>query len=165
MKTTYRLNIANKRFGLFTVISRAPKKGTKLMWNCRCDCGNLRVVRGSSLTGNRGVKSCGCLVLLRMKSAGSNHPKWKGGKWKQRGYIRIKIGGIRIYEHVYNMEQYLNRKLWPKETVHHLNGVRDDNRLENLELWSSHHPPGQRVADKISWAVGILKQYNPELLA
>ena len=62
------------------------------------------------------------------------------------------------------MEQQLGRPLLPDETVHHINGVRDDNRPENLELWSSSHPKGQRVEDKVEWAAEILKQYAPDRL-
>jgi hypothetical protein len=62
------------------------------------------------------------------------------------------------------MEEMLGRELHPDETVHHINGVRDDNRLDNLELWSSSHPRGQRVEDKVEWSVGILQLYAPHLL-
>ena len=58
------------------------------------------------------------------------------------------------------MEQHLGRPLLPDETVHHKNGVRDDNRIENLELWSNSHPYGQRVEDKIAWALEILERYK-----
>lgn len=38
--------------------------------------------------------------------------------------------------------------------------VRDDNRIENLELWSTSHPAGQRVSDKIEWCIEFLTDYG-----
>ena len=64
-----------------------------------------------------------------------------------------------ILEHRYVMEQHLGRKLLPEETVHHVNGLKTDNRLENLELFSSRHGPGQRVVDKVRFAKEILALY------
>jgi hypothetical protein len=70
-----------------------------------------------------------------------------------------------IYEHVYVMSEHIGRPLLAHENVHHKNGVRDDNRLENLELWSLSQPPGQRVEDKIAWAIELLKLYKPDILS
>jgi hypothetical protein len=74
-------------------------------------------------------------------------------------------GETKTAEHRLVMARALGRPLEPEESVHHRNGVRTDNRLVNLELWSSAHPYGQRVVDKVDWAVRLLGRYAPHLLA
>lgn len=69
-----------------------------------------------------------------------------------------------IAEHRLIMSEHLGRPLLPHENVHHLNGQRRDNRIENLELWSRSQPYGQRVTDKVEWAIELLQMYAPERL-
>lgn len=70
----------------------------------------------------------------------------------------------RIREHIFVMSEHLGRPLIKGENVHHKNGDRLDNSIENLELWSTRQPPGQRVQDKINWCIEFLNGYGYKVI-
>jgi len=96
--------------------------------------------------GEGHVDKNGYRVICKM-----NHPN----STSKQGYI---------LEHRWVMSEHLGRPLLPGENVHHKNGVRTDNRIENLEIWVKSQPCGQRIEDMIEYATEVLQKYAPERL-
>jgi hypothetical protein len=87
---------------------------------------------------------------------------FKGG-YVHRGYRVLTVAGVPVPEHRLVMEQSLGRKLLDRETVHHRDGNRLNNAIENLELWSNRHSKGQRVDEKIAHYKSFLQEHGVDV--
>lgn len=159
-------NLVGQTFNRWTVIAYVEHRNGHPYYQVQCSCGSKNIVDGCNLK-NGGTKSCGCLKReIASARRGNLNPLWKGGRRKNKnGYIDVLVspGSDRyVPEHRMIMEQHLGRPLFPDETVHHRNGLRDDNRLENLELKASSHGKGQTIPDLIAWAKEILTRYEQQ---
>lgn len=103
------------------------------------------------------IRGTGYLTSSGYKMVSANHP---------RARMRSqKTGNGQILEHILIMEKDIGRYLREDESVHHKNGIRSDNRIENLELWSKtthgqHQRFGQRLNEKMKSFIEFLESYG-----
>jgi len=130
-------------------IKRAKEIGYKgrcrYIWSACAGCGKERWVQ----LHDGKPKSLKCKSCVSLQGTGKNNSNWKGGRHKNNGgYIIIWIESTSpffkmmsyknyIKEHRLIMAQYLKRCLEKWEVVHHINEMKDDNRIENLELMTA----------------------------
>jgi len=178
------IDLSGQVFGRLTVqkdghrTKRAGKKMAHIKeWRCLCSCGiEVHVTTGHITTGH--TNSCGCWAKesarkLAYKNIAGKKKVAPNGTLPPRknaeGYVRVhdkhhpradKSGFV--MEHAKVMSESIGRDLLSHENVHHLNGDRADNRIENLELWSKSQPCGQRIVDKLKHAVFLINEYRGE---
>jgi len=132
------------------------------------DCNNLSVAHGLCATHYARLRRHGDTETI-----GGKRAKWTQKVTDNNGYVLLPIknhpnsrkgshNGGRIPEHRYVMSQYLGRPLFDNENVHHKNGDKTDNRIENLELWVVAQPKGQRPSDLLAYAREILRRYESD---
>ena len=159
------------------ICKKENKQITRQDWTSRKDTPSDMPIRCNFKTWNNFIVACGFKIKKPTISAlarkntikahkGKRSFNWKGGRIKDKhGYVLIwkpehpncKTAGY-IHEHRFVMSEYLNRPLNREENVHHKNGIRDDNRLENLELWTRSQPYGQRQEDLIEYYKKFLEE-------
>jgi len=120
----------------------------KLQFTCdRCGKNFERYPSQRRLGNRKSYCSAACRSVGRVYKRGAEHPNYKPvSRWRtSEGYVVIEDGAGRRFEHRVVMEQSLGRPLLKSETVHHINGDRQDNRIENLQLRQGKHGKGVRM--------------------
>ena len=140
------VDLANRRFDRLTVLGRAGRYRSDVMWSCRCDCGNQIVARGTKLRQGR-TKSCGC--LWREKLLAQNAPKHGGSRerlYRIWGQIKGRCcnpnhhqfrhyGGRGVTVHATWIDDYSAFRAWA-----HANGYRDGLSIKRIDVNGDYEP-------------------------
>jgi len=145
-------------------------KGTKYcIWHACLDCGKERwVFLRKGIPENKRCKMCSAIevssrpdvIASRVKLTGAKGFHWKGGRHESNGYVFVYVDKNDFFhpmadhdnyarEHRLVMAKHLNRCLLSWEVVHHKNGIKNDNRLENLELLGSNEKHNKLLNKRI----------------
>ena len=175
--TMAREAMVGKTFNYLTVISdegiqdfHNERRG---LLNCLCVCGEYRLCRQDHL--NAGLtKSCGCENIVKTfipdlrYETGAGYiqiriPNWRGDldEFHQGMVDRGLVDNTgMILEHRYNYMMGSGKYIDYEDTVHHINGKRDDNSYENLEHWTGNHLHGVRKEDMDDWVLNYIEEHS-----
>lgn len=154
-------DLTSKRFGRLVVLNRAEDKVSKsgyktIMWNCRCDCGNTKVIRGKCLSGGI-TKSCGCYAKEVMSSIKKKHGDngtrlyaiWDSMRQRcynknNKAYPNYGGRGISVCE---EWNDYNNFKKWSIDSGYDINATRGKCTLDRIDVNSDYTPCNCRWVD------------------
>jgi len=169
----------------YSVKTRKAKIPTKLIWT---ECPNCKKRRWQRLQDYQKQQGRGCCVGMckacsdvTRRGKPIKQPAWKGGRWIRDGYVNVKIEpddpmigmakkattGFTYYipEHRLVRARHIGRPLSSEEHVHHINGIRDDNRIENLAILDNKTHPKMSFVHALQKRIRELEKNIQETLA